>query len=81
MTGKTIEFAMPKLGHLMEEGKVGAWHKQPGDRLTKGDVLLEVETDKAVVEVECPLDGVLARLLVPAGETALVGAPLALIDV
>jgi pyruvate dehydrogenase E2 component (dihydrolipoamide acetyltransferase) len=74
------EFAMPKLGHLMDEGKVALWRKQPGDRLAKGDVLLEVETDKAVVEVESPVSGTLAQILVGDGVTVPVGAALAVID-
>jgi hypothetical protein len=47
------EFLMPILGADMTEGKVVSWHKKPGDRIERGDIVVEVETDKANVEVEC----------------------------
>ncbi len=59
---------MPALEMAQETGKLIAWRKQEGDRVTKGEPLLEIETDKAVVEVEAPADGVLA------GITGAVGA-------
>jgi pyruvate dehydrogenase E2 component (dihydrolipoamide acetyltransferase) len=59
---------MPALEMAQETGKLLAWRKQEGDRVTKGEPLLEIETDKAVVEVEAPADGILA------GIKALVGA-------
>lgn len=73
------QFTMPKLGHLMEEGTVLQWRKQVGDRVEKGDILLEVETDKAALEVEILYNGVLVEILVNAGETVPVGTPLALL--
>jgi len=76
MTG---EFTMPKLGHLMEEGTVMGWRKREGERFTKGEVLLEVESEKAILEVEALHDGVLLEVLVEAGQTVPVGAPLAIV--
>jgi pyruvate dehydrogenase E2 component (dihydrolipoamide acetyltransferase) len=59
---------MPALEMAQETGKLIAWRKQEGDRVTKGEPLLEIETDKAVMEVESPADGILA------GVTGAVGA-------
>ena len=73
------EFTMPKLGHLMEEGKVVRWCKQVGERVEEGEILLEVETDKAVLEVESDSSGVLLKVLVEPDQVAIVGVPLALI--
>ena len=74
-----IEFAMPKLGHLMEEGTVAGWKKQVGDKVEEGDVLLEVETEKAVLEVESNVSGVLLKILAKEEETVEVGAPIAVL--
>ncbi len=70
-------FVMPMLGHLMEEGTVADWRVQPGDQVRRGDILCEIETDKTNVEVESPFTGKVGQLLVQAGETVEVGAPLA----
>ncbi|MDE0608517.1 MAG: biotin/lipoyl-binding protein [Anaerolineaceae bacterium] len=71
------QFVMPMLGHLMEEGTVAAWRVQPGDQVRRGDILCEIETDKTTVEVESPFSGKVGQILVPAGGTVEVGAPLA----
>ncbi|MGA2019518.1 MAG: dihydrolipoamide acetyltransferase family protein [Candidatus Sulfotelmatobacter sp.] len=66
---------MPALGMAQETGKLIAWRKKEGDRVTKGEPLLEIETDKAVMEVEAPADGVLAGITgsvgadIPVGQT------------
>ena len=73
-----VEVTMPKLGHVMEEGKVARWSKSPGDQVAKGEILFEVETDKGVLEVESVLSGVLLKVLVEAGQTMPVGTVLAL---
>jgi pyruvate dehydrogenase E2 component (dihydrolipoamide acetyltransferase) len=65
---------MPKLSEAMESGKIIKWIKQEGDRVQSGDILAEVETDKADVEMEAFGSGVLRKILVPAGEKAPVGA-------
>lgn len=74
------DFVMPKLGHVMEEATVVAWLKQAGDRIAKGEVFLEVETEKAELEVEAPLDGVLVEIVVGPGETVEVGTLLARVE-
>jgi len=65
---------MPKLSDAMESGKIIKWLKKEGDRVQGGDILAEVETDKADVEMEAFGGGVLRKILVPAGETAAIGA-------
>jgi pyruvate dehydrogenase E2 component (dihydrolipoamide acetyltransferase) len=60
---------MPKLGQSEEEGKVVCWHKKEGDGVTKGEVLFEIETDKALLEVESFFEGTLLKILVPEGRT------------
>jgi pyruvate/2-oxoglutarate dehydrogenase complex dihydrolipoamide acyltransferase (E2) component len=69
---------MPKLGHLMEGGTIVRWIKQVGDTIEKGDILLEIEMDKAIVQVEALFDGVLLKVLVEQGQSVPVGTPLAL---
>jgi pyruvate dehydrogenase E2 component (dihydrolipoamide acetyltransferase) len=68
---------MPALEMAQETGKLLAWRKQEGDRVTKGEPLLEIETDKAVVEVEAPADGVLAGIKAAAGADIPVGQTIA----
>ena len=64
----------------MEEGLVLSWKKQEGEPVEKGEIILEIETDKAVAEVESPASGVVKKILVPEGETVLVNTPLAVIE-
>jgi pyruvate dehydrogenase E2 component (dihydrolipoamide acetyltransferase) len=68
---------MPALEMAQETGKLIAWRKQEGDRVTKGEPLLEVETDKAVLEVEAPADGILAGITAQAGADIPVGQTIA----
>lgn len=56
-------FTMPKFGQTMEEGTVVRWLKNEGAIIKKGDIVLEVETDKAVLEVESDMDGVLLKIV------------------
>jgi pyruvate dehydrogenase E2 component (dihydrolipoamide acetyltransferase) len=65
---------MPKLSEAMETGKIIKWLKKEGDRVQGGDILAEVETDKADVEMEAFGAGLLRKILVPAGEQAPVGS-------
>lgn len=74
------EFKMPMLGEVMEEGCIVAWLKREGDRVERGEHIMEVETDKATMEVESTASGVLKQILVPAGETVPVNTTLAIID-
>ncbi len=55
------EFQMPMLGEVMEEGLIVTWHKKEGDSVERGEVIMEVETDKATMEVESTGSGVLKR--------------------
>jgi pyruvate dehydrogenase E2 component (dihydrolipoamide acetyltransferase) len=74
-----LEFKMPSLGADMEAGVLVAWNKKPGDRVRRGDLIAEVETDKGIIEVEAFVDGVLEKLVMPVGEKVPVGTVLALI--
>lgn len=74
-----IFFRMPKLGMDMEVGLVGNWLKAEGDTVKKGEPLVEVETDKAMVEVEAPRDGVLLKIFCAEGDEAACGTPIAAI--
>ncbi|PDQ18444.1 pyruvate dehydrogenase complex E1 component subunit beta [Mesorhizobium sanjuanii] len=62
-----IEILMPALSPTMEEGNVSKWLKNEGDKIVAGDVLAEIETDKATMEVEAVDEGTLAKIVVPAG--------------
>ena len=73
-------FTMPMLGEVMEEGRIVAWRKHIGDRVEKGETIMEVEMDKATMEVESPVSGVVKEILVPEGETVPVNTLLALIE-
>jgi pyruvate dehydrogenase E2 component (dihydrolipoamide acetyltransferase) len=71
------DIVMPKLSDTMTEGRVVSWKKQVGDAVRRGDVLAEVETDKANMELEAFTAGVLLEIKVPAGEMAQVGTVIA----
>ena len=75
-----IDITMPRLSDTMEEGTVARWHKQPGDAVNVGDVLVEIETDKATMEYEAYEAGTLAEILVLEGEIATIGTPIARLD-
>jgi pyruvate dehydrogenase E1 component beta subunit len=62
-----VEILMPALSPTMEEGKLSKWLKKEGDKVTSGDVLAEIETDKATMEVEAVDEGTLGKILVPEG--------------
>src|SRR3990170_7960349 len=76
MAGRVI---MPKLSDTMEEGVLVKWHKHEGDPVSSGDVVAEVETDKAVLELEAYTDGVLRKTLVDEGARVPVGTLLGVI--
>lgn len=73
------EITMPRLSDTMEEGVILTWLKKIGDPIERGEVLVEIETDKAVMELESYDDGVLERLLVGEGDRVAVGIPIAVI--
>jgi pyruvate dehydrogenase E2 component (dihydrolipoamide acetyltransferase) len=73
------EVFMPALSSTMTEGKIVSWVKSPGDKVEKGETVVVVESDKADMDVETFYEGYLAYIIVPAGETAPVGAAIAYI--
>src|SRR6059036_152974 len=74
-----VEVTMPKLSDTMEEGKILKWLKHPGDRVAIGEIIAEVETDKANMELEAYDEGTLAEVRVKEGESAPVGAVIAVL--
>jgi len=70
---------MPKLSDTMTVGTVIKWHKQVGDKVSNGDILAEIETDKATMELENFDDGVLLQLLAEEGDEVEIGKPLAVV--
>ena len=73
------EVVMPKLGADMQEGKIVRWLKKEGERVTKGEIIAEVETDKADIEMEAYASGVVRKILTPEGQVAPVGTLVAVI--
>jgi len=71
---------MPQLGETVAEGKVAIWYKKEGDIVAKNEILVDVETDKAAVEIPSPVEGVIGSILVSEGETVDVGTILAVIN-
>jgi pyruvate dehydrogenase E2 component (dihydrolipoamide acetyltransferase) len=76
----SVNIEMPKLSDTMTEGTLVKWHKNVGDTVEIGDVLADVETDKATMEMEAFDDGVLTEIRVQAGEKAPIGAVLAVLN-
>ncbi|MGF1640431.1 MAG: biotin/lipoyl-containing protein, partial [Rhodospirillales bacterium] len=75
-----IHILMPALSPTMTDGKLAKWLKQEGDPVRAGDVIAEIETDKATMEVEAVDEGVLGRILIPEGtEKVAVNAPIAIL--
>ena len=75
-----IELKMPALSPTMEEGTLAKWLVKEGDKVESGDILAEIETDKATMEFEAVDEGTVAKILVPEGTDGVkVGAPIALI--
>ncbi len=75
-----IQIEMPKLSDTMTEGTLIKWHKKVGDSVEIGDILAEVETDKATMEMEAFDEGTISQILVQEGDKAAIGAVLALLD-
>src|SRR2546428_6930852 len=74
-----VDVTMPKLSDTMEEGKILKWLKHPGDRVAIGEIIAEVETDKANMELEAYDEGTLAEVRIHEGESAPVGAVIAVL--
>ena len=75
------EFKLPDVGEGLTEAEIIKWHVQPGDQVTVNQIIVEIETAKAVVELPCPYAGVVSGLLVPEGTTADVGTPIIAVEV
>jgi 2-oxoisovalerate dehydrogenase E2 component (dihydrolipoyl transacylase) len=75
------EFKLPDVGEGLTEADIVAWHVKPGDTVEDGQIIVEIETAKAVVELPCPWDGTVARLLAEEGQTVEVGVPIIAVEV
>ena len=73
------EITMPRLSDTMEDGVVSVWLKKVGDTIARGEILAEIETDKALMELEAYDDGVLEQILVQAGARVPIGSPIAVV--
>ncbi|MDB5375959.1 MAG: pyruvate dehydrogenase complex component subunit beta, partial [Rubritepida sp.] len=76
-----VEILMPALSPTMTDGKLAKWLKKEGDAVKSGDIIAEIETDKATMEVEAVDEGTLTRIVVPEGtENVAVNSPIAELD-
>jgi len=75
------EFRLPDVGEGLTEADIVTWRVQPGDKVTTNQIIVDIETAKAVVELPSPYEGVVASLLVSEGETVDVGTPIIAVDV
>lgn len=75
----STDVIMPALGMAQETGRLVSWFKQEGDSVTKGEMLMEIETDKSVVEIEAPASGILANVMAATDDEIPVGQTIALI--
>jgi pyruvate dehydrogenase E2 component (dihydrolipoamide acetyltransferase) len=73
------EVTMPRLSDTMSEGAVGRWLKKPGDAVADGEIIAEIETDKATMELQAFESGTLQKILVPEGQTVPIGQTIAII--
>ncbi len=77
----SIQITMPALSPTMEEGNLAKWHVKVGDSVEAGQVIAEIETDKATMEVEAVDEGVIAEILVPEGAQGVkVNTPIAVLN-
>src|SRR6266700_6174488 len=75
------QFRLPDVGEGLTEADIVKWHVQPGDQVKINQIIVDIETAKAVVELPSPYEGVVAELLVAEGVTADVGTPIISVDV
>src|SRR2546421_9191028 len=73
-------FALPDVGEGLTEAEILRWHVEPGDTVALNQIIVEIETAKAAVELPSPYEGVVSELLVEPGVTVAVGSPLIAID-
>ena len=76
-----MQFRLPDVGEGLTEADIVSWHVKPGDPVTVNQVIVEIETAKAVVELPCPFEGVVSELFVEEGQTVDVGTPIIAVDV
>ena len=76
-----MQFRLPDVGEGLTEADIVSWHVKPGEPVTVNQVIVEIETAKAVVELPCPFEGVVSELLVEEGQTVDVGTPNIAVDV
>ncbi len=74
------EFKMPKMDHLSEESTIIKWLKKEGEAVTKGDLIVTIETGKAVLDVESPLTGTITKIVVEENSEVPIGTVIAYID-
>jgi pyruvate/2-oxoglutarate dehydrogenase complex dihydrolipoamide acyltransferase (E2) component len=75
-----ITMVLPQYGMGMQDGEIVRWLKAEGERVTEGEILVEVEAAKTTVEVPAPVSGTLVRIIAAEGETIDVRAPMAVIS-
>ncbi len=76
-----VEVILPKWGLTMETGILAKWHKQEGDSVTQGEIIADVETEKIVSELEAPVNGVIAKIIIAEGtEDIEIGTVLCIIN-
>ncbi|KAB2348392.1 dihydrolipoamide acetyltransferase family protein [Actinomadura rudentiformis] len=75
------QFKLPDVGEGLTEAEIVKWHVQPGDQVEVNQTIVEIETAKAIVELPCPFEGVVAELMVTEGDTVDVGVPIISVDV
>jgi pyruvate dehydrogenase E2 component (dihydrolipoamide acetyltransferase) len=75
-----IAIEMPRLGYDMESGKIGAWVRKVGDQVARGDVIAEIETEKATVDMESTASGTLVEILAQPGAELPVGEIIGYLD-
>ena len=76
----TVNMNFPKSGMGIEEGTARRWLRAVGDKVRQGEVIVEIETAKALQEVEAPVTGTLLHILLPEGVSAAVNTPIAVIE-
>lgn len=76
----SIELKIPKSGMGITEGTIAKWHKTEGEAIVQGEVIVDIETAKAVEEVEAPVSGILQKILLAEGEEAEVQTTIALLE-
>ena len=75
-----FEFKLPDIGEGIHEGEIAKWLVAEGDKISEDDVLVEIQNDKAVVEIPSPVDGAISKIHVEEGEVTTVGTTIVTID-